>query len=375
MRGISIKAALIGAAASIALAIMIGLLGVLLALITALSIGDVTDSTSFREIPAVYTEATVVSLAILILTPIAAGYVAGRLAGSRIYANAALSAAAWILVLILAMNYFGHSTDHDSDIPIAFSWLLTYGSPAFGLIGGFVAEVRSSQLDALPIEYRPNLRSTLIATGRWILAFLIAAVTYVVALKFLLSLGAWVLSFLFAIVIAVLAGTAMAPPTQRRTAAIVFMSVVVLVPGEEVVRLFLFDGRASSAFLFFTINMLGAALSYPFLHQIFPGIFSISQKWWWLAPAHYVSWSSDERNARRGLALTGSIAAIALLLGGVKLLELAGINADYAAPLAGMIGVSLGVCTARPIFSELFPQLMRRADLNAAMRLRRDRQL
>jgi hypothetical protein len=168
MRGISIKAVLIGAAASIALAITIGLVSVLLALITALSIGDVTPSTSFREIPAVYAEVTVISLMILISAPIAAGYVAGRLARSRIYVNAVLGAAAWTLVLILAMNHFGHSTDRDSDIPILFSWLLTYGGSAFGLIGGLVAEIRSSQLAALPLEYRPSLKSTLIATGRWL---------------------------------------------------------------------------------------------------------------------------------------------------------------------------------------------------------------
>ena len=111
MREISVKAILIGAVASIALAAIVGLLGVLLALITALSIGDVTPSTSFREIPAVYAEVTVISLMILILAPIAAGYVAGRLAHSRIYVNAALGGAAWTLVLMLTMNHFGHSGD------------------------------------------------------------------------------------------------------------------------------------------------------------------------------------------------------------------------------------------------------------------------
>jgi hypothetical protein len=181
-----------------------------------------------------------------------------------------------------------------------------------------------------------------------------------------------VASLLFALVIAVLVGTAVVPPTQRRAAAIAFMGIAVLVPAEEVIRHLLIGELKSSEFFYLTANMLGAALSYPFLHQAFPGIFSISQKWWWLAPAHYIDWTSDERNARRGLALTGSIAAILLFLIGVKLLEFVGIDAHYAAPLAGMIGVSLGVCAARPIFSELYPQLMRRADLNAAIRLRRD---
>jgi hypothetical protein len=369
MHGISIKAVLLGAVASVSIAIIIGLSGVFLALITALSIGDVTHPASFREIPAVYAELTVVSVMIPILAPLGAGYIAGRLASSRIYVNAALGAASWTLILLLAMNNFGSSTDQDLDIPIVFSWLLTYGGPAFGLIGGFVAEIRSSQLAAMPVEQRPTLKSTLIATGRWILALPAAAITYIVALKLLLWLS--VMSFLFALVIAVLVGTAVAPPTQRRAAAIVFMGIAVLVPAEEVIRHSLTGELKSYELFYLAANMLGAALSYPFLHQIFPGLFVIPQKWWWLAPARYVDWTSDERNARRGLVLTGGIAAILLFFLGVKLLELVGIDAHYAAPLAGVIGVSLGVCAARPIFSELYPQLMRRADLNAAIRLQR----
>jgi hypothetical protein len=369
MRGISIKAVLVGTAASIAVAIMIGLLGVFLAVVTALSIADVTHPAPLREIPAVYAELTIISVMIPILAPLGAGYIAGRLAGSRFYLNAALGAALWTLVLLLAMNNFGSSTDQDLDIPIVFSWLLTYGGPAFGLVGGFVAEVRSSQLAAMPVEQRPNLKSTLIATGRWLLALPTAAVTYIVALKLLLWLS--VVSLLFALVIAVLVGTAVAPPMHRRVAAIVFMGIAVLVPAEEVIRHLLIGELKSYEFFYLTANMLGAALSYPFLHQTFPGLFDIPQKWWWLAPARYVDWTSDERNARRGLALTAGIAAILLFLVGVKLLEFIGIDAHYAAPLAGMIAVSLAIYAARPIFSELHPQLMRQADLNAAIRLRR----
>jgi len=377
MRGISITAVLIGAIASLAIATLIFLLGVLLALITGFSIQDLAHPTPFREIPAVDAEVTATSVTLMILAPIGAGYIAGRAAGTNILVNAVLAAGGWTLMLNLAAFFFAGADGQDSTIPIAYRWFLGYGGPAFGLIGGYLAEVRLSQLATLPIDQRPDfsLRSTLIATGRWVLAFPIAALTYVVVLKLLLGLGAWVLSLPFAIMIAVLAGTAVTPPTQRRTAGIVFMGLAVLIPAEEVVCHWLSGAPESFELFYLTANLLGAALSYPFLHQSFPGIFKISQKWWWLAPAHYVSWTSDERNARRGLAITGGIVAILLYVVGEKLLEFRGADAHYAAPLAGVIAMALAVCAARPIYSALRPQEMRQADANAAMRLRRDQPL
>jgi hypothetical protein len=179
----------------------------------------------------------------------------------------------------------------------------------------------------------------------------------------------------FAATVAALAGTAVAPATQRRTAGIVFMAAPVLVPAEEVIRHIVLGELGHAEVYFLAINLVGAALAYPFLHQIFPGIFKIHQRWWWLAPARYASWTSDERNARRGLALTGSIGAILLFLVVAKVLEFMGVSAHYAAPVGATIGLPLGFYAARPIYSELYPQLMRRADTNAAIRLRQDQPL
>jgi hypothetical protein len=373
MRGISAKAVLIGAAASIAIAALVGLLGVLLALITSFSLEDLAHPTPFREIPAVVVELTAVSALTLILAPIGAGYVAGRISSTHVFINAATAAGAWTFLMMLTALLVADGADQEPTMPLALNWLLSYGGPAFGLVGGHFANVRLLQLAALPIEQRTvfSLKSPLIATARWMLAFPIATVAYVIVLKVMVWIGAIILSSA-AVTVSVLVGTAVAPSKQRRAAGIVFMVIPVLIPAEEVIRRALFGGLEHIQVYFLIINMIGAAMAYPFLHQIFPGIFNISQKWWWLAPTHYTDWTSDERNARRGLALTGSVVAIFLFVAVAKLLELIGVDAHYAAPFAAMIAVPLGFGAARPIYAELRPQEMRQADANAAMRLRQD---
>ena len=60
---------------------------------------------------------------------------------------------------------------------------------------------------------------------------------------------------------------------------------------------------------------------------------------------------------------------ILLFLIGVEVFELVGLESHFAAPTAVILGVLLGIRTARPIYSELYPQQIKQADENAITRL------
>ena len=92
-------------------------------------------------------------------------------------------------------------------------------------------------------------------------------------------------------------------------------------------------------------------------------------KWWWLAYFGVQAWTAEERHVR--IALGMSVVPVMLVLYFIAdaLLEWFGVEQTGAALLAGLISTVLAFWSARPIATVLYPDLLRRADLNAEKRL------
>jgi hypothetical protein len=92
-------------------------------------------------------------------------------------------------------------------------------------------------------------------------------------------------------------------------------------------------------------------------------------KWWWLGYFTMATWTSDERSARLALGFIVSVIIMPTLFVVDALLELFGVERHIAAILAGLLPILPGFYAARPIAAVLYPDLLRRADANAAKRL------
>jgi hypothetical protein len=95
-------------------------------------------------------------------------------------------------------------------------------------------------------------------------------------------------------------------------------------------------------------------------------------KWWWLAYFSVdTTWSAEERKVRIALGMSAVPVMLVLYFIIDALLEWIGVERTGAALLAGLISTVLAFFSARPIATLLYPDLLRRADLDAEKRLSR----
>jgi hypothetical protein len=139
---------------------------------------------------------------------------------------------------------------------------------------------------------------------------------------------------------------------DRKTAGLALIAIATLIPAGTFVWHLLFVGLKRAHSLPVAFNLLGAALSYPALQWFFPVQFQTRPgKWWWLSSFDYKRWSSEERSARIGLAVTGTVIWVSLYFLVIGAAEAWYLDSDVAACAAILLAGPAALFAARPVFS------------------------
>lgn len=128
------------------------------------------------------------------------------------------------------------------------------------------------------------------------------------------------------------------------------------------------------AILFFGTPLLGALgglIARQMGHRRDQPTIAPSQytKWWWLGYFGVQSWTVEERRARIILGMTWLVSFSAAMLVVSSVFEWFGLEPHRGAFVSALLSVIFGSFAARPIATELYRDLLRRADENARERL------
>lgn len=289
------------------------------------------------------------------------GFVAARLARVRPQLQAALALSSSALLFFFDL-YRGVAVS-------TFATVHLFAGPALAVMGGYLAQRYQARIDAMSDQERAALTFRAVAASalRWTLAIPTAMVAFALsaALAYrLIDFGPYAL--VIGVVAAILVGTFAAPPTHRRFAGFLFIGLALLVPAEEIVRNILFDDLTNAHSLPILANTIAAGFAYIGLRRAFPQSFATHPgQWWWILDLDLDQWSPEERNARRGLALSASIIWAALVLLAFELPY----GRDFVLILRMVATLAIALMIARPVFGRIAPNLLRRADRNAFARL------
>jgi hypothetical protein len=92
-------------------------------------------------------------------------------------------------------------------------------------------------------------------------------------------------------------------------------------------------------------------------------------KWWWLGYFGVQSWTVEERRARIAMGMTLLVSFLVAMVVVSTVLDWLGIESHNAAFISAILSVIFGFFAARPIATELYRDLLQRADENARKRL------
>jgi hypothetical protein len=92
-------------------------------------------------------------------------------------------------------------------------------------------------------------------------------------------------------------------------------------------------------------------------------------KWWWLGYFDVQSWTVEERRARIVLGMTWLASVFVAMFVVSTAFDWLGLEAHWGAFISAVLSVVFGFVSARPIATELYRDLLRRADENARERL------
>jgi hypothetical protein len=92
-------------------------------------------------------------------------------------------------------------------------------------------------------------------------------------------------------------------------------------------------------------------------------------KWWWLGYFGVQKWTVEERRARLAMGMSSLVCFLAAMAVVSKIFDWVGIEPHRGAWISAVLPVVFGLFVARPIASELYRDLLRRADENARKRL------
>jgi hypothetical protein len=291
------------------------------------------------------------------------GFVAARITRVRPHWQAALALSSSILLCLFDF-YRGVAVS-------TFATIYLFVGPLFAVMGSYLAEQYQSRIDAMPEQQREarTFKAVAVSALRWALAIPTAAVAFALSTAIayrLIYFGPYAL--VIGVIAAILAGTYAAPPAHRRFAGFLFIGLALLIPAEEIVRNLIYGDLTNAHSVPILANTIAAGFAYIGLRKAFPQPFATDPgQWWWLLDLDLDKWSTDERNARRGLALSAGIIGIALFL------------VAYALPyerlfilaLRAVIALAIALMVARPVFGRIAPELLDRADQNAFARLDR----
>jgi hypothetical protein len=92
-------------------------------------------------------------------------------------------------------------------------------------------------------------------------------------------------------------------------------------------------------------------------------------KWWWLGYFGVQNWTVEERRARIAMGMTLLVSFGAMMAAVSKIFDWVGIEPHRGAFISAMLSFIFGLFATRPIATELYRDLLRRADENARKRL------
>lgn len=304
------------------------------------------------------------------------GFVAGRLNRERPVLQSALALGSSTLLYVFDLGHGPQlNDDADLDVPAVstFATARVFIGLLLGMLGGHLAERHNARLDAMSPQQRcaRTWTASAVAALRWTLAFPAATAAFSLAVVLAPGLPSVLRSlvFVFAVIMAILAGTLVAPPAQRRFAGFLFIALTLLIPFEEIARHTWFGGLTDTHAVLIVGNTAAAGFAYVGLRHAFPGAFATDPgRWWWILDLDLLRWSPDERTARRGLAVTFVVIWFALLLFMWGLLNGQGLDLVFALASAAVVTLPVALMAARPAFVRIAPDLLSRADHNAVAR-------
>jgi hypothetical protein len=299
------------------------------------------------------------------------GFVGARLGRERPQLQAALALSSSIFLYIFDLGH-GPVLHDDADLgaPVVstFETVYLFVGPLLGMLGGYLAQRYQARRDAISPQERSarTLKATAVTVLRWTLAFPAAAAAFAVtgALAHLLIPFASY-AFVFGVIMAILAGTLVAPPANRKFAGFLFIGLTLLIPLEEIARHVWFGGLTEAYTMPILLNTVAAGFAYIGLRKAFPRSFATHPgRWWWILDLDLNRWSPEERAARRGLAAAAGVIWIALFLFAWAVLD----GQGFHLILAAVVTLPVALMAARPAFARMAPDLLWRADQNATAR-------
>ena len=306
------------------------------------------------------------------MAAIGSGFVGARLNRDRPQFQAALASCSPTLLYLfdLCRVAIGHDDGSWSLATVsAFSTVYLFAGPFFALQGSYLAQWHQARIDAMSEQERAarTFGAITISGLRWALAFLTSIVTFAFSAELayrLIHFGPYALAI--GVTTAIFAGTFAAPPAHRKLAGFLFIALALLIPAEEIVRNILFGDIGNAHSILILVNTIAAGAAYVGLRKIFPQSFATHPgQWWWILDLDLNQWSPEERNVRRGLALSVSVIWIALFVLAYELPY----GRGFILILRTVLALPIALMVARPVFDRIAPTLLYRADRNALARL------
>jgi hypothetical protein len=273
---ISPKALLISNVAYVLLAIIFMILVIAAAAVVAFvgyGSAGIKVFDAFRSSQAVLV--SVIFFAIFIAS-LGAGYIAGRVAKRRYLLNGALATSGSILFnlygLIIGGSLFDDSSNFAPWVETLFDAVVLVGGPLLALLGGYFAELRQRQLDAMSAEQGGGAGywSRIVTVMRWAAAFAVAAVVYIGFLKLIpFVVGHSLLTIAFAVTFAIIFATSIVPASHRKVACLLFIAIATLWPAAVFVRHALLGTANHVDGMIVFLNIAGASLAYWHLRRMF----------------------------------------------------------------------------------------------------------
>jgi hypothetical protein len=376
MRGISLTALVISNVAYWAILVLAVAVVTVVAFIIVLFADPNALSQSVEALKSSNDFGLLSSLVARTAAAIGGGFVAARLNRERPLLQSALALSASTLLYVFDLGHGPQLDDRAelSDSPgSTLATVYLFAGPMLGVLGGFLAILRDARLAALSPEQRSarTWLAFLVAVLRWILAFSAATVTLGVGVMLMIAVSSFLTACVLCVatVTAILVGTLVAPPAQRRLAGFLFIGLTLLIPLEQIVRHAWSDGPTNTDAVLIVTNAIAAGFAYVGLRNAFPLAFtSPPGRWWWVLDLDLARWSPDERTVRRGLTVTFIIIWFALLLFMWGFFGGHGLGQVLALALAAVTTLPVALMAARPTFARVAPDLLSRADQNAAAR-------
>src|SRR5262249_54468257 len=145
------------------------------------------------------------------------------------------------------------------------------------VLGGYLAEQYQARIDAMPKQQRDarTFRAAAVSALRWALAIPAAMVAFALSAAItyrLIYFGPYAL--VAGVIAAILAGTYVAPPTQRRFAGFLLIGLALLIPAEEIGRNLVYGDLTNADSVPILANTIAAGFAYIGLRKLFPQPFA-----------------------------------------------------------------------------------------------------